>query len=260
MRETPIQNWEYKPEQVEVTIPEEEVVELFSGNKFLECLELSGQETRKTGHETGFRIFIDENKKIDFGHVIKGSSHSINTREEDFKVLKGGIDRPESEERTTTALNFHFHPETDQVIIPSADDLSVLQGLWISEMDKGGDTKRVGVHNMDILQGICAIHDKGNIDMLLIRVKKGVPNSEVDENAQQFDTVIDEELQFSADYARNTKNQARVQKVLEQCGFDSCFVSYNYNKKTGKYSISKEQKQKIKNFGNIKFNLEITKI
>ncbi len=220
--ETPEVEREQAPEAVELS--GKDLVKLFSSNELKGALKIAGETTAITGRETGFRLAILPNKQLLVGNIVAGSSEAIRYDYQDI-IKDAGEDDIESEQHPN--IRFHFHPEADGILMPSAGDME--------ESD---------------LQGVCQIKENGDIDILLLQSENFVSRGELIENIELFHSEVDQKFREGGFLKRTDYMDMELAKILESNGFNNCFIAYK--KRNDGYALTRVAMEKIKNFGKVK--------
>jgi len=223
------ENFENKENSEEVfeekEIPSEKFLEILGSEKFLKALTISGQETLKSGYETVFRVNILDNGDADIVDVIRGGTDRIHPGTLEASTTIDGYENVGKKQGVL--LGFHFHPEIkgEEIIEPSQIDLEGLK------------------HHAFI--GIGQIGETG-IDILLARKKRGISNSEIEENAEEYEKEVSERGFIS--------KQEELQEILDNNGFEGIIISYK--KKGEEYKLIQKSRKRILGIGKIKVNME----
>ena len=209
------------PENEKRDISGEEFLGVFTSENFLKALKIAGQETAKSGYETAFDVDILRDGKSYISHVFKGNVDGLKYSQDRIEI------NGETKEwkKRGELLSFHFHPvaPSEERISPSRDDLTILHYnnfIGIGQIGK-------------------------YIEILLVRKKVFISESEINENAQAYG----EEISKRGFIAR----QKEVQEILENNGFESFYIVFN--KKKNKYELSEESKKKILKIKGIKVEM-----
>lgn len=183
---------------------------ILESDKFARALQISSQETKKSGYETGFDIYCNENKNIYFGEVTRGctdsigfgggGSHNIILDEMDEREI---LDASYIEsERFGNLFSFHFHPSSGGIIIPSEADISHFTNR----------ETRPGV------MGVGQVDKKGNVDILLVNTP-----------LKEISPIILEG--YSYDVPSKSSYQHDIQRFLEEFNLNSLVISLQKNGK-----------------------------
>ena len=239
-----------EPEQPEeekkeiIDISEKELLKLMTSHEFLKALKIAGQETYISGRETGFDIFAFKDKKLEFGDIKKGGLDALGgldyTDTETIKAEREDLMNDFSNGLCEILVLLHFHPSSEEAIIPSGADLNNLIKAPLIVT--------------------CRIQKNKIIDALLVKLNQNIPVTELDSAADFYDQEIsslysEKSSRRGGDFVESKIQDETVSKVLSGNGFDNCTIHYNYNKKQGKYTLMKKSKKEISKFGGLKIKI-----
>lgn len=173
--------------------------EILSSEKFLAALSIAAKETQSSGLEAGFNVILSEYLNPLIENVEVGSTDLMSPDRTKELAVIDGLQDPLS---TGQFLVFHFHPEPEGLIQPSASDLFSITD---------------SVNTMFL--GIGQVRNNGNVSILLVRSKTFIDEIELNE-------FEEEEL----------SSQSAVNTSLEAMGFSTTTIQFI--KKNRSYSLS----------------------
>jgi hypothetical protein len=223
---------ETRPEQPQerIELSNKEILGIFSSERFLEVIKKAGRETKRSGHETDFDVSIFENKSFLIPKIRRGMTDNM----QESKIIEGRPLDAKDNLKNHSNIGFHFHPTESTAIMPSEADLYQLSS--------------------DSLFGVCQIEKDNTIDILLVKLKNNVHVSEIGDNANGYiDEVSDSEDFDEGDMPKS--GQSFVSQALDNNGFESFLISFQYNK--GEYTITNESEKIISKIGNLKLKLRV---
>lgn len=180
--------------------------------KFTRSLNIAANHTQQQGHEAGFKVYVDRTKHPYIESVEAGSADSFQELEE-LEEIDG---QASSYEHLYLLFDFHFHPDTDEIIEPSDSDVSM---YGVEKPEKPPAFMAVG-----------HVNDNGNVRMLITRT----PDYQ----------LIEDDVRFYDDERRNASFQADIIKTLGEMGIQAAVIDLKA-KKTGGYSLHKATQDEI---------------
>ena len=223
------ENFENKENSEEVfeekEIPSEKFLEILSSKNFLKALTISGQETLESGYETVFRVNVLDNGDTYIVDVTRGGTDRIDPGTVEVLATIDGYKNVS--EKSAALLGFHFHPEVkgEEIIQPSSIDLTGLKYFAFIGIGQIGET---------------------GIDILLVQKKRGISNSEIKENSEEYKKEASERGFIS--------KQEESQEILDNNGFEGIVISYK--KRGEEYKLTQKSRKRILGIGKIKLNME----
>lgn len=213
--------------EVQYEFSPEDLRQFFTSKKFLEALGVAARFTEDSGYESAFTVYLGEDKKdVILPEVLRGNTDSVSTQgysRTTLKVFDGNealLKKRTNFEFAGILFDYHFHPDTDSTIVPSAADLKSYQASGTG------------------LAGIGQVRSNGEVDILLAKRKFSVTHDEVD--------VYENE-------ANPEHTQREVDKLLEELGFTVGKIHLKKNK--GKYELSENALQVLEKIGTVKVQL-----
>ena len=200
------EKFEPSPEEGDVEkveISGEEFLGILSSQDFLKALKTASRETQKSGHEAGFHMQVNKDKTHRVSEVTEGGTDFI---QHEYQEEMDGYNR----EPTGSLMDLHLHPTIKGAIEPSSADLNL-----------AGDFAFLGVG---------AVKKDGNVDVLLIRKKSFVSDSEIPENADRFDQ----------DAWDPNMSQEEVMRHLDENGFENFLISFEKDRRSLKLNEQSE--------------------
>ena len=238
--ENPLENVSKKEtpeerENIELEISEKALIESLSSADFLKALKISGFETYKSGYETSFKLYISKEGSMELGEISKGGTDNMGEGpHEIISQEREGLLQEVSKGKVKDFAHLHFHPEPEGAIMPSEEDLIIMKQL-----------------DLDI-EIICRIGTDKDIDALLLKLGKNIHPNELSDLVNCY---YDELSKNGITNTSGRGDDATVQKILRDNGVENVMISYEFNRKTKKYTLSKESKEKIKKFGGLKIKI-----
>jgi hypothetical protein len=210
-----------------------EFLEILTSSKFLKALKIAGQETYKSGYETGFEVAILNEETINNNSIFIG------------EVKRGGTDRMGGEGFTSeiivsldniqdyverkinrgggNLLEFHFHPLIDGPLIPSNIDLSCFMA---------------GGYAPSFL-GVGQIGKNMRIDILLIQRPQRI--------------IYKENIEDFSQEAFRLWRQPDIEEALKKEGFENILITLEKTKRG--YQLNETSRKKISTLSPIKINM-----
>jgi hypothetical protein len=178
-------------------IPSQRFLEMLTLPKFQKALDIAAKRTRRTGLETGFEV--DDFPKSPFW-IQEVKVGGVDGMAEARVIAEIDGEYPELWKRIDF-FNFHFHPVSDEIIVPSSSDLK--QFTW-----KDGIPEYLGVGQVD---------GRGNITILVV--------------ARPRYWLIDDDIEaykeaFGFGFAQ-IKDYQVIQGILKTIGLNSFLVEFN---------------------------------
>ena len=181
-------------------ITQEEIYGLFTSQEFIQKLKKGGYHTYRTGYESKFHVVRDINKKFHVSSVANGElrSDTIDPLLEEIKFNHGLNEY----NQTYPFLYFHFHPNIEEPLHPSSQDLL--------GFDKDYEK---------FILGVGQIFKNRNIHVILVQNKRNIGQYELKgflSEAEKFECLTNKEV---VDFFR------------ESDLYNSELLSYKYIKK-----------------------------
>lgn len=203
------------------------LIRVLQSPKFQRALDYAAVETRTSGYETGFTVFVDQAGTNMIPFVNKGGGDALFDRdlggfpEDVLAELDGYEGYLEATSLLAKYIDLHFHP--DEELTPSATDLLSAYG------QKNND--QIPSYIM-----IGSVDDRGEITVLC--TKK--PEEEITQR----------DLKYYSSETRNVSIETVI-KILEKLGIEAFMIRFNLRRtKEGKrYGLSSESKKTISSQG-----------
>jgi len=223
---------EFRVEQPreKIELSNKEFLDVLCSERFLGVINKAGRTTKRSGHETGFGVFVLEDKSFLIPGIKEGSNTSMGRNGEE-KIIEGKSIAEEVAYKKCSEIGFHFHPGEGEAVMPSSSDLNALCGS-------------------ESLFGVCQIEKDSAINILLVRAKNYIHPSEISENANSYAEELDES---GIGDLSPKRGQGVVFKALDNNGFEAFLISFLYKK--GKYELTDESKETISKMGDLKLDL-----
>lgn len=199
-----------------------ELTELLISDKFIEALTETAKKTRSTESETGFAVFVTEDKNMIIPELVMGTLHKLGKEPHErdyFKTIDGynGLEGS----RVGRLFTLHFHKELIGPITPSLRDL---KGLL-------KDKPRPA------FEAVAQLENK-NIKILLVRQSEGKrPNLEL----YKQQVVYEQEFAILGDTVRWDQNE--IMNRLKKAGFESFLIEYHFDHAANNYKPDEQSKK-----------------
>lgn len=214
---------EYPPQELVLT--SEELIKVFTSDKFIGTLYFASQITKENGTEVSFETVMDQNKNIHVSGITLGGTDSMKMGSMDI------IETEYSEELgniypKASIVGTHLHPkEGEEHLTPSGSDLS-------SFLDRS--------ENGDVLSATAVVDSDGNVKVLILKRPQG-----------DFDKMDIES--YEEEYSRmdDPPTLEVIRAMLEEMGILSWVLEYKNKDRSlaiSKISINEAHFPKIVKF------------
>lgn len=196
----------------------EELIKILESPDFIKALSVASEKTRKTGYETSFNVNVIGDRKTYIPEVDQGSTDRM-TGSKTIEEMDGEIyfEDENYEKGRGRLIDLHFHPDDNEAIRPSEQDLSHL-------LSNEGES----------FMCVARVDKIGNVEVLLVSPRRVILREDLE----------DYESGVPSSYAE----QQDVNEYLNEFGFNAFTINYKNNKKTLKLdSLSKKEIAKLKN-------------